>query len=265
MLYRITGGRWLDPRRVDVAPVRRAEYAVVDQFGVAVISAGVLVLAALYGGVAALRLLTAHRETRPPRLSIGWRRLVKVVGLGAVLPVALYLAYARLTPLGGRATGLNVTLIRVSIEYGVLAFLVLVLVSVLTRRAIVARAAELRLTQSPSFMRELAHPWVVTVVVAILAAAFCLTIALVTAAGIDHAIVQSMPKRIAQQASTPAILAAWMFLAYAAVRLAYPGLRRCAQARGIKLPRAHRTKALRVAGWRGRRSRRSSRRPWCWD
>ena len=55
----------------------------------------------------------------------------------------LYLLYAGIEPLSGRGDGLNMTLGRVLVEYGLLTLTVLLLVIAMARRAVVERMKEL--------------------------------------------------------------------------------------------------------------------------
>jgi len=85
--------------------MRRAEYIVADELGAAAVAGSALLLALFCGLAAALRWIIAPADARPPRLFIGWRRAIRVIAAGAVLPLLVYLAYAWLTPLGGRGNG----------------------------------------------------------------------------------------------------------------------------------------------------------------
>jgi hypothetical protein len=142
--------RWqrLSGREIDFAPMRRAEYALADELGVAALSIAVLTLAALYAARALASFLRRRRRedvARPLRLTLGWRRISAIVALAVVAPMIAYFAYARLTPLSGRGWGLNVQIRRVAFEYIVLGAFILMLLNYLTRRAVRARAAELGL------------------------------------------------------------------------------------------------------------------------
>ena len=134
------------PATIDPAPGRRAEYAVADEVGLAA-AVAVLLLAA--GGCAVGWLLAklagrrggaAGRTVAP---FVGWRRLAGVVAGGAVAPLAVYLAFARVPAVGGRNLGLGLTWPRLALEYLVLAAVVVGLVGALTGRAIRRRAREL--------------------------------------------------------------------------------------------------------------------------
>jgi hypothetical protein len=90
---------------------------------------------------------------RPLCLSLGWRRVAAIVAAAVVLPLVIYLIYARVTPLSGRGWGLNVQMRRVSLEYTILGATILMLLSYLARRGVRARAAELGLPLPPRGFR----------------------------------------------------------------------------------------------------------------
>lgn len=130
----------------DLAPVRRALAASVQQLGVALLSLCALLLAVVYAVAAAPGWLLAPRNAKPPRLFIGWRRLMRVIGIAVVLPLLLFLA-VRLSTSRHNA-GLAIE--SLMFQYVVLAAVIALATHVLTRRAVIARAAELGLTLPPS-------------------------------------------------------------------------------------------------------------------
>ncbi len=250
LIYSVIGGQWVDPARLDTRLMIRAERAALDSLAVGAISTVLTVLAAVYAVLAGLWWLRSRGDMRPARLGVGWRRIVRIVGLGVVLPVAVYLVYAHLVPLGARSAELTVMLTRLTVEYSLLALIVLVIVSTMTRRAVLARMAELRLPQPPSVLRDMAHPWVISVALAVAAAAVCLAVAFVSAAGVEQAVSLSFPKGLARQVTTPAVLAAWMFIAYAVVRLGWTAWRRQRVRRKTETTRAEVLQgALPAYGW----------------
>jgi hypothetical protein len=175
----LAGADWSRAAGVDRAPVRRAEYAGADQVGVGALAACLLILAALYGTFALVRWLLVRRAAVAPRLFVGWRRCAVVVGVGAVLPVLSYFAYARLTPFGGRAFGLNMTWMRVEIEYAILGGVVILLTSLLAGRAVAARLRELRVTPPKSLtLTHVTAGWPRAAMVALASAGACLLLAL---------------------------------------------------------------------------------------
>jgi hypothetical protein len=200
------GDRSLD---LDPAPMRQAEYAVVDQFGAGIISAGLLLGAALYAAAAGVQWLRARRKgASPPRLFIGWRRTAWVVGAGAIAPMVLFVLYTRLTPISGRSHGLSETaaLQRVLLEYLAMALIVLALVSTFARRAIIGRMIELGTATKPMTSKRRIGD-VVLFSGAILAVA-CLMIALLLGSGLFD----SIPDHIERRMDEPALIAAWLLL-----------------------------------------------------
>jgi hypothetical protein len=170
---------WSRQGTLDTTAIRRAEYATADQVGVGALAAALLALAVLYGLLALARWLLVRRAALAPRLFVGWRRCTFVVAVGAVLPLVLYFAYARLTPLGGRAFGLNMTWMRVEIEYAVLGGVVILLTSVLAGRAVAARLRELHVEPPTSLtLKNITSGWPRPALIALGLAGLCLVLAL---------------------------------------------------------------------------------------
>jgi hypothetical protein len=132
-----------------------------------VLSLSALLLAGVYAVTAAPAWLLAPRNAKPPRLTIGWRRVASVIGFGVVLPLALFVAWRWLVPSrpAGYADAGDAAL-----AYGGCAAAIALLTHLLTRRAVAARAAELGLSL-PMTMQPQRRRQVVTIGLALIAMA----------------------------------------------------------------------------------------------
>jgi hypothetical protein len=131
----------MDPAKVDLSPGRRADYAASDRLALAVL---LVALAAAGAATAMWAGMTRLRTGAwPAMVFVGWRRLAGIVLVSTVLPVAVYAAYARLTPLGGRAFGLWISVERVAVEYAAVACAILVLLRLLSDAAMRRRSLEI--------------------------------------------------------------------------------------------------------------------------
>ncbi|QDU71198.1 permease prefix domain 1-containing protein [Mucisphaera calidilacus] len=94
----------------DFGAWRKIEYAVLDQMALGFGLLGVNVLVLCLSCFSLLRLWRAHdREGRPTLLWIGWRRIILVLGLGLVAPLAVMMLWW-LSPWSSRTYGLNESL-----------------------------------------------------------------------------------------------------------------------------------------------------------
>ena len=221
ILYASLLNQWTRPGggRIDPGPMRRAEYAAVDELGVSAVSAAMLILAALYGVFALASWLRNRRRDglHPLRLTLGWRRTGAIVAVAALGPVLIYLVYARLTWISGRGYGLNVQMRRVGLEYLALAAVVTMLLSYLIRRAIRARAEELGLPVPPRASRHRPLCRMLLEATATLAALACLAGVLFILSGRIPGVSLST-KKLAPFA-VGLLAACWGFMALAVVAL----------------------------------------------
>ncbi len=108
----------------------------------AIIAFGLAGLALLYG-ISGLMERRKAGERRRLALVLSAGAIGRVLLLAVILPVAAFWIYARWTPLGGRAYGFNAIWLRVLVQYAILLGAIVILVEVLTARAIRRRAGEL--------------------------------------------------------------------------------------------------------------------------
>lgn len=135
-------GTWGQPAPSSViSGERRAEYAVADQFALAILIAG-LGLFALIGAASAAVQRWITREAQPLWLMPRWKETAAVILLAVVLPLTLFGVYAWATPLNERQVGLHLGGGRLLIEYVALAATVFTLLTLLVRRLVRRRAAE---------------------------------------------------------------------------------------------------------------------------
>jgi hypothetical protein len=128
------------PENIDLAPARRADYALVDRLA---LSALLLVLTLLAGASLVRAGLFRVKTGRWPAIAfMGWRRLGLVVVASTLIPIGIYVLYA-ISPISGRDRSADNQLQRLAIEYGTVACIVLVLLRTLSDRAMRQRAAEL--------------------------------------------------------------------------------------------------------------------------
>ncbi len=203
--------------QVDAAPMRRAEYAAADQIGVATTSAAALVLAILYAGSGLVASLRRPGDERPPRLVISGRGVAKVLALGAVVPVIIYLIYARLNFLSGRSYGLNFQMSRIALEYVALALIVTTLLSTMIRRAVRARAAELGVPLPPA--KSPPRPLSQTLVAAAAVAVALACLITIFAALLSDVIGEWLPRKSTPVVVVGLLAACWGFIAVAGIAL----------------------------------------------
>ncbi|MHB0937401.1 MAG: hypothetical protein ACYDCO_09035 [Armatimonadota bacterium] len=140
------GGYLLENRYLSIAemrPGRLYEYTMLEQFAasLAILLLAVLMLVAAVTGYAWLRALR-ERGAVPLLLLPNWRESARIVLLGLVLPLAVYVLYSRL-PIGGREYGLYTNWPRFLAEMVVMLGLLLYLPERLMRTAIRRRCYEL--------------------------------------------------------------------------------------------------------------------------
>jgi len=138
----VTG--WLT--EVDPAPLRAAEYALLEQ--------AALILLLMYFPWIALPgpgdLRALWRGTpRSCVLFIGWKRLGRILLYGAVAPLAAYAACTRLAPFSSHRYGLWYTSTRVVLELTVVDTVMIGLLWVMTYKAVRQRAAEAGIAVPP--------------------------------------------------------------------------------------------------------------------
>ena len=198
---------WGRSELLDPVPMREAEYATIDQLGIAMVAGGLLLSGIFYAGVASVQWLRARRTgVRPPRLFVGTVRAVWVVGMGAFVPVMAFSLYTYVTHLSGRGYGLHITLQRVLVEYLALTVIVVALVSMLARRAIFDRMVELgtavKSGAAPARRNDLI-PWAMVIL-----AAICL----VGTVFIGHGVFDSVPDYRERQMEKPLLGIAWIMI-----------------------------------------------------
>ena len=132
------------PENIDLAPARRADYALVDRLALS----GLLVVLTLLAATAGIRTGMIRIKTRrwPALAFMGWRRLAVVVLASTLIPIGLYTLYA-LSPISGRERSAENQLERLAIEYATVACAIVMLLRTLSDRAMRKRAAELGATE----------------------------------------------------------------------------------------------------------------------
>jgi len=131
--------------RPDPEPLRSAEYALYQKVMIAWMLAAVD-LAAVLMWIAGMWIVFRERrqERKTPMVWLGWRKLGWMVLWSVIVPTAVYAGYTQ-TPVGGRQWGLWVSGTRLSIEHASLFVLMVVLMWMLTGRALRQRVEGLGL------------------------------------------------------------------------------------------------------------------------
>jgi hypothetical protein len=126
---------------VNPAPSRDAEYAVGDRLALAAIMIGLILAAALLALDALATRLFWHKSVVVPFIGLG--RMVRVLAISTIIPLAVYGLYAYATSLGGRQYGALFSVERLLVEYSTLAVSCVILARTLTDRALGQRLAEI--------------------------------------------------------------------------------------------------------------------------
>jgi hypothetical protein len=153
------------------APARRYEVTMAEQLGfgalMLLLTLGLLAAAGVYA-YWAIRLRGAR--TAPLLLVPTGADAARVLGGGVLLPVLAWLLYTSL-PLGGRAYGFSYLWVRLLVEFGVLAVLLVGLPAVLTVPLVRARCRRLGIELPPE--RRFVFPWrTVLIIIAAVAALY---------------------------------------------------------------------------------------------
>ncbi|NLF32231.1 MAG: hypothetical protein GX591_15250, partial [Planctomycetes bacterium] len=126
---------------VDPAPMRAAEYALIEQAALVGLLTAVLIvalLAVLCTGISLLR----RRTARPYLLFVGWGPIGRICLLAIVMPLAVYVLYTRLAPFSSQRFGWWYAEDRIALELVTLGLVIVGLLVGLTYRAVRRRAAE---------------------------------------------------------------------------------------------------------------------------
>ncbi len=143
-----------------IAAYRRAEHVALERFGLGML-AGALVLLIVLAGVVNSWQIWKWRgsDAAPKLLFVGWRRLGWVVLLALALPLALYWAYTRLSPLSAMRYGINYVFIRRIAEIGVGYALILLGLAAMGYRAVRRRCLDAGIqVERPRYMNPLLAP-----------------------------------------------------------------------------------------------------------
>jgi hypothetical protein len=102
----------------DTAPARNLDYILYERLATSLFLL-ILTIAAFFVSITTGIILLRHRNKpdSPKLLFIGWRRMAKIISLGTILPVAVYIMYSYLLPTGARDYSFFYSLYRVGMEF----------------------------------------------------------------------------------------------------------------------------------------------------
>ena len=135
--------------QMDFEPTRNAEKAVLAQMALLVLLAVLLLITAVQGAGVLVSLRRRRGEQRALLLWIGWRRIGWICLWSIVVPLVVYLLYARVLTGCRSRYGLNVIGVAVGVEYFLLGTVMIALLLIQIRRAVRSRALELGLAVPP--------------------------------------------------------------------------------------------------------------------
>ena len=125
----------------DAPPSYAGDYELTDRLMLSVLEM-VLLAAAIATGIGSVGRQWWDRR-RAALLFIGWKRAIAIALIATLSPVAVYGIYANFTPLGGRQVYVELSFERLLLEYSLVAATVLILLRLLTNRAVRKRAKEI--------------------------------------------------------------------------------------------------------------------------